>query len=285
MSKSTQNVQRVRRRRLPLAFVGNNAVHRLALVGIVRAHKHPTPVATNCGVVVVPARQPFANVAFQAWPLRRILQPGKQFGAPSLVRPGRDDAGQIVVTPRVGIHIGLQVHAAPARVFDEGHEFLHPTPILLVRDLQVDDIDGHFGSFGDLDGLSDGIKHTESLVANVARENAAVFPHNLAELHEIICGGQRSRRHHQRTGKAERSVPHCFGHKLLHLLHLARAGACERCAHHAFPDVALAHVGADVDGNSGALDRGEVFSERPDLGELIGDGYRVRREFSLVRSG
>src|SRR5262245_23416174 len=87
-----KNVDRIRRRRLALAFHGNHAIHREALVAIVRRNQHPAPITTDGDVVVVPAWESLTNVAPQAGTQTGVLKALEQVGAPTFVGPWRNDA-------------------------------------------------------------------------------------------------------------------------------------------------------------------------------------------------
>src|SRR5688572_18671062 len=120
----------------------------------------------------------------------------------------------------------------------------------------MDDIDGHTSAFADLDGLFYRIENTEPFVTYVSGVNAVVFAHNLAQLDEVIRRRQRPRWHHQRRGQAESTVVHGFADQFFHLLQLGRSGPREGTAHDALPDVSLADVGGDIDGDARPFGRG-----------------------------
>ena len=279
--KIEENVERVGRRRLAFALPGDDAIHGQPLIGIVRADQHPAPVPADGGVMIIPARQSVADVAFHSRPLLRVLQAREQGGAPTLMGPWRDDAHQIVVAPGVGINVGLHIDPAPARLFDQRHDFFHPAPELFVRDFQMDDVHRHAGAFSDFDGLSDRLEDAQALVANVAGVDAAMLAHDLAKFDQVVGRGERTRRHHQLTRKTKGSLLHRLRDQVLHLLQLSRTGPVEGLAHDTLPDVAFADVGSDVDGDSRPLDRGEVLAQGPDLDRLVLDGNRMRHQLAL----
>ena len=130
--------------------------------------------------MVVPTGDAVSDVVLQAFALLRVPQPGQKLRAPAFVRPGRNDAGEIVIAAGVRINIRLHIHPAPSRVFNQRHDLLHAAPIFLVRDLQMQDVHRHTRAFADPDRFLHRVEHAESLVAHVGGINAAVFAHDLA---------------------------------------------------------------------------------------------------------
>ena len=110
--KIKENVQRIGGGRHAFAFLGDHLVHGHAAILIVVADEHAAPILADCGVVVVPTGNTILDVVLQSLAVSRVFQPFKQLVAAAFMGPGWNDACQIVVAARVGIDIGLHVHAA-----------------------------------------------------------------------------------------------------------------------------------------------------------------------------
>ena len=175
--------------------------------------------------------------------------------------PGWNDAGEIIIATCVGIHIRLHVHAAAARIFDECDNLPHASPILLIRDLEMQNIHRDMRPLGNGDSFFDRIEHTQTFIADVRRVNSAVLAYDAAKFNYVIHGRQRSRRHHDLAGQPESAFLHCFGHKPLHFLDVCDAGAREGLSHHRLPDVPNPDVGRNVHGNSSLFPGLEIFTQ------------------------
>ena len=214
----------------------------------------------------------------------RIAQPLEQLCVAALVRPGRDDAAEIVVAAGIRIDVGLHVHAPAPRLLDQREDLAHLAPVFFVRDLHVDDVHRQPRLLADGDRLLDRIEHPEPFVADVGGINPAVGRRDARERHEIRGGGQRTRRHQQRGRQAERAVAHRFADEFLHPVDLGRGGPIERAAHDAFPDLPLAHVGPHIHSHAGFLDRGEVIAQGANLDRPTLHGLAVRGHLILKRT-
>ncbi|HVK17664.1 MAG TPA: hypothetical protein VM533_12010, partial [Fimbriiglobus sp.] len=127
--------------------------------------------------MVVPAGNAVLDVLLELLAVLWVLEPFEHLRDTAFVRPRRDDAREVVVAARVRVHVGLHVHPAPAGRLDQFDHVLHLAPELLVGDLEVDDIHRHPRSLADRDGFLHGVEDLEPLVADVGREDAAVFLH------------------------------------------------------------------------------------------------------------
>ena len=246
---------------------GHDSIHRQALVASLAADEHPRPVAADRRVVVVPTRQTVADVLLQPGTERRVLQPLQHLGRPALVSPRRDDARQIVVAARVGIDVGLHVHAALASRLDQGDQFVHAAPQFLIGDLEVNHIHGDTRPLANRDRLLHGGHHIGPLVAVVRRVDAAVPGNDLAQLGDLIGRRQGAGRHRQHARQSERSVAHGFVEQFLHAGELLGSRPVEARPHHSLPDVVQPDIGRDVHGHARLLDGVEVFFQ---CGELPG---------------
>ena len=144
------------------------------------------------------------------------FKPFDQAGGPAFVCPGRNDADQVVVAARVGIDVGLDVHARSAGLIDQGDDFRHPPPERLIGDLQVDDVDGNLGAAADADRLLDGLEDFRPLVADVRRIDAAVAFDHAAELDQVVGRDGQLAGAGQHGRKAERALAHRLVEELLH---------------------------------------------------------------------
>jgi hypothetical protein len=144
------------------------------------------------------------------------------------------------------------------RASSMSEDLLHPAPVLLVGDLEMDDVDGNAGPLADRDRLLDRVEHARAFVADVAGEDAARPLHLAAELDQVVGGREEpgARREHRR--QPERAVLHRLGDEGPHLAQLRGRGPPVRFAHHAAPDVPLADVGGDVHRHLRLLERFEI---------------------------
>ncbi len=117
--------------------------------------------------MVVPAGQPVADLLLHLLALLAVLETFQQLGSTALVGPRRDDAGQVVAAARVRIDVGLHVDAALAGRLDQRDHFNHAAPVLLVRNLEVDDVNGDVGPLADGDSLLDRREDFGPFVADV----------------------------------------------------------------------------------------------------------------------
>ena len=96
-----------------------------------------------------------------------VLEPLEHFRGAALVRPGWDDADQIIATAGVGIDVGLHIDTAAAGGLDQLCHLVHPPPELFVGNFQMDDVDAHPRSLADLDRLFDRLQHPRPFIADV----------------------------------------------------------------------------------------------------------------------
>src|SRR5262249_28039772 len=158
----------------------------LVLPAQLRTDEHPAPVASDGEVVVVPAGETLADVALHLLALGRVLQPREQRRLAPLVRPGRDDADEVVVAPRVSGYVGMDGDTATAGVLDQGDDLPHPAPEPLVGDLDVDDVDRDPGALPDRDRPLHRVEHLGPLVADVRRVEPPALLDDAAELDEVV---------------------------------------------------------------------------------------------------
>src|SRR5262249_19700603 len=161
--------------------------------GALAGHEHPAPIAADGRVVVVPAGNAFLDVFLHSLPVFGVLQSRQHRGRAAFVGPGRDDARQVVVAAGVRIDVGLDVDAALAGLFDQADQFVHAAPELLVGDLEVDHVHGNPGTFPDGDRFLNGGDHLGPFVADVRRKDPLVLADDLAQLDDVVAGGQGAR--------------------------------------------------------------------------------------------
>src|SRR5262249_55573460 len=149
-------------------------------------------------------------------------------------------------------------------------------------DLDVQDLDLDAGAAADLDGLGNGGEHIRSLVADVGDVDTAVLRDDLAQLDDLIRSRDGAGRHGEHAGKPGRPLLHRLLDQRLHLLKLIARRPGVRLAHDAFPDVAQADEGGDVDRDAGALDEIEVAADGGPGLALAFDFDARRRALALV---
>ena len=213
--------------------------------------------------MVVPAGNALADVLLHPLALLGVLEAFEHLGGAAFVGPGRNDAGQVVVAARVGIDVGLHVDAALAGVVDQRHDLVHAAPELLVGDLDVDDVHRDAGPLADGDRLLDRPSKTLGpLVADVRREDAAVLGHDLAQLDDVVGGGQRAGRHGQQLDRPKAPSFIASSTSAFICSSCSAVGRAYELPMTPSPDVVQADVGGDVDGDAGLLQRVEVAAER-----------------------
>ena len=281
-----EDVQRIDLPGARTAPRGDDPIHGLPLEALVRGaqvgvHQHAIPVAADGEVVVVPALDPREDVLLHAGPLRLVPEARQHRLSPALVSPGGDDARQVVVAPRVGVDVRLHVDAAGAGLLEERNDVLHASPVALVGDLQVDDVDPHAGALADLDGLLHRLEDARPLVPDVAREDAAVLPDDPAELDQLVRRRQETRRRGEHAREPGGAVLHRLPDEALHLLELLRSRRLESLSHDTAPDVAEADVGDDVRRDPGALESAEVVAKGGEAHRLPTHLHRAGLELAL----
>ena len=103
---------------------------------------------------------------------RSVFEPVDQFGCAPLVCPGRNDADQVVVAPRVRIDVRLDVDPVAPRLVDQADDLGHPAPERLIGDLEVDDVDRNSAPAADGDRFLDRGEDLGPFVADVRRIDA-----------------------------------------------------------------------------------------------------------------
>src|SRR5262249_15493182 len=141
-----EHVEAVGGRVLAAGADRDHAIHRLAFVLGAAADEHARPIATDGGVVVVPAGDAAADVFFHSLAFLCVFEAGEHLRFAAFVGPGRDNAGEIIVAASIGVDVGLHVDAAAASGFDQLDDFLHAAPVFLIGDFDVDNIDRNVGS-------------------------------------------------------------------------------------------------------------------------------------------
>src|SRR5213592_2867932 len=121
------------------------------------------------------------DFALQPLAQRGIGEPPDQRRGSAFVRPGWNDARQIILAGAVGIDIGLYLLPLVARASEERNELGHATPQLVIGDLEVNDVDRDSSSAADLQGLVHGLKDAVPFVPNVGGIDAAVLGGDFAE--------------------------------------------------------------------------------------------------------
>ncbi len=154
----------------------------------------------------------------------RILETFQQFRGAALMCPGRKDAGQVIIAPRVRINIGADINTLGAGAVDQLDHLVHAAPVQLVGNLDVQDFHRDPGPAADLHRFANGLKDAGPFVADVGHENATVTSGYLAQFHDFRCGCQGIGGHGQHARQPGRAVLHRLFHKGLHLLELGRRG-------------------------------------------------------------
>src|SRR5262249_4156167 len=225
------------------------------------------------------------DVSFHFESFLRILEAREHLLGAAFVGPGGNDRGEVVVAARVWVEVGADVDAVFAGIVHQLDDFVHAPPILLVRDLDVDDLDGDAGAPANVDGFADGIEHPGTLVADVGGEDAVVTLNDLAQFDNLSGGGERI----GGTGGHARQAAGAVLYRLLdqrfHPLKLVLCRASMRIAHDAAPDRPQADEGDDVGGDTGFLDCVEIAAQRRPFDRLAPDRDARRREFVLIRAG
>src|SRR4051812_1342871 len=124
--------------------------------------------------MVVPAGDALADFLLQPLAHLWILEPVEHRLRTALVRPRRDDAGEVVVAAGVGVDVRLDFDALLPRLVDAADDLAHLAPEPLVSNLEVQDLDLDAGPPTDLDHLLNRLEHLRALVADVRDEDAAV---------------------------------------------------------------------------------------------------------------
>ena len=206
---------------------------------------------------------------------RRILQPLGQPGAAAFVRPRRNRLRQAGAACDVGVLIGGELDAAPARRVDQRDDFLHPPEVLRAGDLEVEDVDRDARAFADRDRLLDPLAQLLAVVAQVRRVETAGGARRPRQRDQLVGPGVGVGRVDQAGRHAVGALRHRLGDQARHLLELVRLRRPLVVAHHQLAHLAEADVREQVDRGPAAFDGREVAGEvaPPPLG-----GRRLRRD-------
>jgi hypothetical protein len=177
------------------------------------------------------------------------------------MRPGRNDARQVVLPGPVGVDIGLHLDAPRPGIGDARHQFRHLAPHRVLGDLEVNDIDRQPGPPADLERLGHRLEHPFALGPHMSRVDAAVGRRRLAHGYQRIRVDPVARRAAQRAGHSQSALLHSLAHQFPHLLPLGLVRRTGLLPVHVGPDLRRAHIGADVGRNPLFEQFGEVARE------------------------
>ena len=243
------------------------------MVGRAERHQHHPLPAADGGEVVVPAGQPAPDLPVQPGARRRIAQPRQHGLGPALLRPGRDQGGQVALSRVVGVHVGLHVDAPAARRRQPGHHLRHLPPQPALGDLEVQDLHRHARPPPDRQRLVDRRQHALPLAAQVGRVQAAVGGGGAAHRHQRLGVDPVSGRGAQPGRHAQRPLLHRLPHQGLHPRLLGGGGGPGAQPVHLRPDLAGVDQAAHVGGDPVA---GQPVEVEAKLGEGVGGGGRAR---------
>jgi hypothetical protein len=94
-------------------------------------------------------RQARADLLLHAGAVSRILQTLEHRLVAAIVSPRRDDGAQIVLAGGVRVDVCADVEPFRAGLVDHRRDLFHLAPELLIRHLQVNDVDPDLGSTAD----------------------------------------------------------------------------------------------------------------------------------------
>ena len=126
----------------------------------------------------------------------------------------------------------------------------------------MNDVDADACPFADGDGLFHGTKHAGVFVSHVSRIDPAVLARHLAQLDQLRCRDQVRRRHQKGRGKAHGAFLHGLGQLRFHGLHLRRRGRFVIVPFDIPPELAFAHIRADVGGHAFLFNVVEIAAQR-----------------------
>ena len=136
----------------------------------------PIMMASGPGISCHSLSQSFDGVSMSLRIRARVagsLQTLDQLGGAAIVRPGRNEGGEIVEPGGVGVGVGSDVGSGGAGGVDFGDDFRHASPVVFAGDLDVPDLDGDVGFAADAQGFVDGLENGVALVAHVRGVDAA----------------------------------------------------------------------------------------------------------------
>ena len=177
------------------------------------------------------------------------------------MRPGWNDARQIILAGAVGIDVGVHLLPLVSRASEERNELGHATPQFVIGDLEVNDVDRDSSSAADLQGLVHGLKDAVPFVPNVGGIDAAVLGGDFAEGDEGAGVYPGARRTAQGAGYAQGSLFHGLLHQSTHLRKFLRRGRPGPRTAHVGPDLARPYVAAGVRRYSLPEEAGKVAVE------------------------
>ena len=195
-----------------------------------------------------------------------IFQALDEFGGAAIVRPRRDERGEIVVPGGVGVGVGGDVGAGGAGGVDLGNDFGHASPVVFARDFDVPDLDGNVRFAADAQGFVDGFENRVALVAHVRRVDAAELAGLGGEGDQFLGLRVGSGRVFERSGDADGAVFHGIAHERLHLLELRGSGLVVVVTEHHAADLRGADIAGEVDAHALLFEAREILAEGAPVG-------------------
>ena len=104
------------------------------------------------------------DLVFKPRPQRWILQPLDHGLSAPVMRPRRDNAGEVILPSSVRINISLYFGSLRPSLSNELNRPGHLAPQAAVGKLQMDNLHRHVSPAPDIDGLTDGVIHSDALV-------------------------------------------------------------------------------------------------------------------------
>src|SRR5205814_8388455 len=104
---------------------------------------------------VIPVARGSKHVLADALATGGIFQALNQLRGATIVHPGRNEGGEIVVPGRVRVAISGNIHARSARAVDLGDQFGHSSPVALAGDFEMPDLDWNVSFAADAESFID----------------------------------------------------------------------------------------------------------------------------------
>ena len=234
--------------------------------GILNGADHDGVGAGNFLPFVVPIFGRSEHVFADALTGRGIFQALDQFCVAAIVRPWRNEGGEIVVPGGVGVGVGADIGSGGAGGVDLGDDFGHASPVIFAGDLDVPDFDGDVSLAADAKSFVDGFENRVALVAHVGGVDAAKlsgFGGERDQFFGLRVGGWRV---FERGGDADCAIFHGLAHERLHLLELRGSGLLVVVAEHHAADLRGADIAREIDAHALLFEAREILAEGAPVG-------------------